>query len=292
MADPTKADLARGKKCRDCGDTGCGVHAGTSLVYGPDTDADPGCFVPPVPTTPQGTYSAGYAAGHQRCKADCIEKIHQTWPTTDPERSVEDDADYGPFLCAAHVYEAIRSLSAPETDTADHDASEGVPLFDALRWGIMGYFVKRNDDGQRWNILRLWKQVDVMDSPHPFVLQVNPMRLRATVGSLAEAEAWIQNRVMEKQKAAPSPETDVKASKPGECHCDAPECLYLNGNGQCNAPCLGPTAPETDEGEVEAGAQAAYAVYYGTRLWAEACNETRAMWKDITRAVLAARKGG
>jgi len=122
-------------------------------------------------------------------------------------RTDYDEADRRREPCAMQVADHLASLAADAL--AHSDAAGGgtkgeeVPLLDALRWGIMGYFVKRNDeDASKWNILRLWKQVDVMDSPHPFVSQVNPMRLRATVNSLAEVEAWIRNRVEEKRADA------------------------------------------------------------------------------------------
>lgn len=131
-------------------------------------------------------------------------RLVQSWLRNMPDaadlevarKEAERVADQIAVLNTAHPPHPVQAA-------ARRAAIEEVPLLDALRWGIMGYFVKRNDDdASKWNILRLWKQVGVLDSPHPFVLKVNPMRLRATVNSLADAEAWIRNRIAEKQADA------------------------------------------------------------------------------------------
>jgi len=64
----------------------------------------------------------------------------------------------------------------------------------------------------------------------------------------------------------------------GRCRCDAPECLYLNGNGQCNAPCLGPTAPAPDDEAV---------VERLTRVLMDNCCITEKGCRKMARAVMA-----
>ncbi len=105
MSDPTKAEIAKGKKCGDCADEDFRDRSAHEAPFNPDLDADPECFVPNAPTAPQGTYSAGYAA----CKEDAAQKVRDTLWSEPGERF---------HVVCDGLVAAIRSLS-PAADSVD-----------------------------------------------------------------------------------------------------------------------------------------------------------------------------
>jgi hypothetical protein len=124
----------------------------------------------------------------------------ETTPVTPYQRGWED--------CRKAAVDAVRGLEAPRgeshlvlsrrevvcalrTIAPKEETHEAGIEMDFLRWALMGYWVRWNEEDSTFRICNLWKHVDKIGAEHPMINAVNPGRQLATCKDPDEVDAWI-----------------------------------------------------------------------------------------------------